>query len=291
MVNSFSRFLSDEDLSKVRELYLQALADATADADPNEPPSPYGRIDVSGVSLERFWHCFGTERHQASLDVIVALLHASGTNVLPINTHRLDESRDPDALEHGFAGVSYAALGDRIDVTPYVKMLNINLRTSADAAVRAAKIAFEMTGEPVLKLEVLTPDLRASADADVVEAARQLMAWEPSLIVLPLLSCNVEAAGAAVDAGCPLLRIMGSPISSRAGITDEFAFAEITSLGAPVVLDGGIGKVSDLDRAVDLGAGGALVNSVLFDDGRPPAVVMEGFAGAARRAFSRIASR
>ena len=57
-------------------------------------------------------------------------------------------------------------------------MLNINLRTSADAAVTQAKIAFDMTAaEQVLKLGVLAPDLRASADADVVEAVRRLMAW------------------------------------------------------------------------------------------------------------------
>ena len=291
MVNSFSRFLSDEVLSKVRELYLQALTDANADADPNEPPSPYGRIDVSGVSLERFWHCFGTERHKAPLDVIVALLQASGTNVLPIDTHRLDEARDPDALEHGFAGVSYAALGDRIDVTP--------LREDAEhqpAHLRGCG------GER--RQDRVRHDRRAGAQARGAHSrparvrGRRRGRGRPPVDGLGTVA---DRAAAAVlqrrgrQGGrrrrCPLLRIMGSPISSRAGITDEFAFAEITSMGAPVVLDGGIGKVSDLDRAIDLGAGGALVNSVLFDDGRPPALVMEGFAAAARRAFSRIAAR
>ncbi|MGC4853333.1 hypothetical protein ACLQ24_08010 [Micromonospora sp. DT4] len=244
-------------------------------------------LTVAGIEMTRFWHCFGTERHRASEDVVVGLLRSSGTNVLPINTHRLDENRRRDALEHGFDGVSYDRLGELVDVSGYVKMLNINLRTSAEAAVEVAKIAFDMTGERVLKLEVLEHDLRGSRDFEVVRAAEQLSAWEPSLVVLPLLSADPAAAHAAVNAGCPLLRIMGSKISSGAGIADEQAFKEIASLPTPMVLDGGIGSLAHLDRAVDLGADGALVNSILFDDGRAPVVVMTEYADAAAKVFRR----
>jgi thiazole synthase len=219
------------------------------------------------------------------MDLVMRLLDASKTNVLPINTHRLDASRKRDALEHGFAGATYDGLQGQRDLSAYVKMLNINLRTTAAAAVEAAKIAFSMTGERVLKLEVLEPRLRESRDFAVVEAARVLKAWEPSLIILPLLSTEPEAARAAVDAGCPLLRVMGSAIGSRAGITDERGFAEICSLPVPVVLDGGVGQVSHLERAFTIGAQGVLVNSVLFDDGRRPVDVLTEFAQAASRIF------
>lgn len=42
MPNSFSRFLSDEDLAKVREEYLEALAEVESDADPHAD-SPHGQ--------------------------------------------------------------------------------------------------------------------------------------------------------------------------------------------------------------------------------------------------------
>jgi thiazole synthase len=84
-------------------------------------------IAIADVRLTRFWHCFGTERHRADLDTVVGLLRASGTNVLPINTHRLDNTRRRDALEHGFAGVHYDVLGRHVDLSPYVKMSNVNL--------------------------------------------------------------------------------------------------------------------------------------------------------------------
>jgi len=247
----------------------------------------HSTIELPGERwLTSFWHCFGTERHRASEDVVLGLLAASGTNVLPINTHLLDASRDRLALEHGFGGVAYDTVASRIDVSSYVKMLNINLRTSAKAAVEVAKIAYEMTGEPVFKLEVLTEDLRGSQDMEVVKAAEALMAWNDELVILPLLTNSVVAADAAQSVGCPLLRIMGSKISSGQGIANIDDFNEICSRGLPVVLDGGIGAVEDLTMARKLGARGALVNSVLFDDGRPPVTVMHEYAAAAVEAFA-----
>jgi thiazole synthase ThiGH ThiG subunit len=56
-------------------------------------------------------------------------------------------------------------------------------------------------------------------------------------------------------------------------------------LPIPVVLDGGIGQTTDIERAAALGADGVLINSVLFETGRPPVAVMAEFAGAARQTF------
>ncbi|MFH0244288.1 hypothetical protein ACGRHY_18145 [Streptomyces sp. HK10] len=244
------------------------------------------RIHVAGLQLDHFWHCFGTERHRAELPLVLQMLKTSRTNVLPVNTHRLDATRDPDALEHGFAGATYAEIGRHVDLDGYVTMLNINLRTSTAAAVEAAKTAFDMTGERVLKLEVLDDRLRRSNDADVIAAARELMAWEPSLVVLPLLANDPESAKKAYDAGCPLLRVMGSAISSGTGIGDRAAFEEICALPVPVVLDGGIGEAAHIHTAAQSGAVGALVNSVLFDSGRDTIEVMKELRAAADAAFA-----
>jgi thiazole synthase len=243
-------------------------------------------LEITGRAISRLWHCFGTERHRAPLDTVVSLLEVSGTNVLPINTHHLDASAERTALELGFAGTPYDALSARMDLSGYVKMLNINLRTTAADAVVAAKIAFELTGERVLKLEVLAPNLRSSRDEEVIEAAKRLMRWEPSLVVLPLLSCRLDSAKAAADVGCPLLRTMGSGIGSAGGIADPTTFGRICELPVPVVLDGGVGQPADLELAAKLGAEGALINSVLFDDGRAPEVVMAEYVARARDCFA-----
>ena len=56
------------------------------------------------------------------------------------------------------------------------------------------------------------------------------------------------------------------------------------------MLDGGVGEVAHLERAVTLGAEGVLVNSVLFDDGRKPVEVLAEFAEAASRVFGETGS-
>jgi thiazole synthase len=242
-------------------------------------------LTVRGLRLERLWHCFGTDRHRATLDLIVDLLAASKTNVLPVNTHRLGPSRVRETLEHGFAGVPMDRLAERMDVSSYVKMLNINLRKSAAGAVRAAQVAVDMTGERVLKLEVLAPDLRRSNDEEVLEAASRLLGWQPSLLVFPLISADVEVAKQAIDIGCPLLRVMGASIGSGRGISHPQAFEEICSLPVPVVLDGGVGHPHHVQQAVRLGAQAVLVNSALFDSGRQPVAVLRDFRVAVAQAF------
>ena len=142
-----------------------------------------------------------------------------------------------------------------------------------------------MTGERILKLEVLDDKLRQSNDQFVIDAAEELIEWNPDLIVLPLLSNNLESAKRAVSVGCPLLRVMGSPISSHNGIADRHTFEQLTALEVPVVLDGG-GKSEHIFEAANSGASGVLVNSVLFDSPRPPIEVMQAMRLAADQAFS-----
>ena len=243
------------------------------------------RICVGGLDLDYFWHCFGTERHRAERPLVLDMLKTSRTNVLPINTHQLDERSLTDALELGFDGVTFEEVKPEISLGSYVVMLNINLRTSADAAVAAAKRAVQLSGERVLKLEVLQPGLRRSDDTAVVAAARELMAWDPTLIVLPLLSNSPDSADRALDAGCPLLRVMGSAISSGSGIADRDAFEKICASPVPVVLDGGIGTPAHIYEAAENGAAGVLVNSVLFDSNRGTLDVMKELRGAADEAF------
>jgi thiazole synthase len=249
--------------------------------------SDKGTLTVRGLRMQRLWHCFGTERHRVPLEMIVELLSASRTNVLAINTHRLGRSRLHDALEHGFAGVSMDLLANHVDMTRYIKVLNINMRITAVEAVRAAQLAVDMTGERILKLEVLDSTLRQSNDNEVLDAARRLLRWDPSLLVLPLITNDFETARRAIDVGCPLLRVMGASIGSQHGIVDPACFEKICGLTVPVILDGGIGHPDHLRWAVQLGAQAALINSVLFDSGRPPLEVMRDFRVAADRAFAR----
>lgn len=240
-------------------------------------------FDCDGLHMSAIWHCFGNYMHRVDLGEVLAMLEASGTNVVPVNTHELDSRMRPEDLRIGFGNVTYATLAAARDLSHYILMANINHQTSADAAVEKTLFAVDMTGIATIKLEVLSESLSTSNDAALVEAVRILRERRPDLRIMPLLSNDPAVAKELVDAGCPLLRVMGGPIGSGTGIADEAAFAQCCSLGVPVVLDGGIGSVEDYQTARRLGAAGCLVNSMLFDRDQPPSKVLGDFVESALR--------
>lgn len=233
---------------------------------------------VAGLQMKRIWHCFGNYMHHVDLWTVQRMLRASGTNVLPINTHRLTSTNLEDGLEIGFGGVTLARLREARSLDGLVLMLNINHQTSARAAVAKTELAHRLTNQRVLKLEVLNEDLRTSNDAQLIEAVRELRRCMPELIVMPLLSNDLAVAQQLVELGCPLLRVMGSGIGSGRGITDPEVFARICRLPVPVVLDGGVATAADFAGAWAAGAQGCLINSALFATSTAPDEVLETFA-------------
>ncbi len=235
-------------------------------------------IECDGKRFTRLWHCFGNSHHMAEFQVIRGLLEASQTNVLPINTHRLSPETGMNGLELGYAGVKIREFESQHDVSSMIKMLNINLETSAKGAIEKTKLAVKLTGEKVIKLEVLNADRKTSNQAELITAVRELTAWDPSLMILPLLANDLQTAKELVATGCSMLRVMGSAIGSCSGIADQEELARICNLGLPVILDGGIGSIDHVNQALDAGVSGILVNSMLFDVAQSPVEVMRSFA-------------
>lgn len=235
-------------------------------------------FQCNGYQLTRFWHCFGNHNHMADLQTILNFLQHSRTNVLPINTHRLNGSRDRSGLEIGYMGFSYDTVASHINMSQYTPMLNINLQTTAQAAVDKTKLAYEMTGFPVIKLEVLDETKKFSNQDEIIKATKTLIASDKNLMVCPLFGNDLTTAKKLIDCGAPLLRVMGSGIGSCDGVTAMDTFHQICQLGVPVVLDGGIGSIQDALTALDAGAEGILVNSMLFQQEDTPSDVMKKFA-------------
>jgi thiazole synthase len=234
-------------------------------------------FDCDGLRLATIWHCFGNYMHRVDLDQVLRMLSASGTNVVPVNTHLLTAKGARDDLRIGFGDVTYDRLAAVKDLSQYVLMANINHQTTASAAAEKTLVATDVTGIKSIKLEVLSEDLKSSNDAALIDVVQLLRARRPDLRIMPLQSSDPAVAKELVEAGCPLLRVMGSPIGSGAGVCDEAAFAACCQLGVPVVLDGGVGNVKDYLVAKRLGAAGCLINSMLFERERQPYEVLGDF--------------
>ena len=225
---------------------------------------------IEGIEITKLWHCFGNYMHKVDKDTAIQMLKASETNVIPINTHLLSESKNKNDLQIGFSGVKLSDLETEIDLNKYNLMLNINHQKSAQEAFNKTLWAYAITSIKLIKLEVLNDDLSTSNDAELIKSVIMLKKELPELIIMPLLSNNYSIAKQLVDLGCPLLRVMGSAIGSGEGIKDVEEFEKICCLNAPVVLDGGVSTAQDYHLAKKLGATGCLINSALFIKDRDP---------------------
>ncbi|KJS17071.1 MAG: hypothetical protein VR78_06580 [Hoeflea sp. BRH_c9] len=245
-------------------------------------------VDMNGYKLSRIWHCFGNYMHAVDLPTVLAMLDVSETNVIPVNTHNLSASGDRDDLLIGFGGVTYDTLARARDLSGFVHMLNINHQTSAEAAIAKTLLAYELLPEPVIKIEVLNSDLATANNAQLLSAVAYLRKHARHLALMPLMACSVEDAKVFIDLGCPVLRVMGTPIGAGSGISDPEAFGRICELGVPVVLDGGVGSVDHFVQACDLGAQGCLVNSMLFTQSSDPVTVLRDFVDGSYEAMTQL---
>jgi thiazole synthase len=242
----------------------------------------------NGLEMTRVWHCFGNHMHQVNLQTILNMLSASKTNVLPINTNSLSHTNGRDGLIIGFGSVHFDQFALAYDVNQLIIMLNINHQTTMQAAVDKTLLATGLTGESVIKLEVLNDDLITSNNSQLIKAVEQLNKHNNNLIIMPLLSCNLDDAKRLIDLGCPLLRVMGSSIGSGSGILDIHQFEQICKLGMPIVLDGGVASADDFILATKLGAQGCLVNSMLFGKPTLPEENLKKFMIASQTALEKF---
>ena len=219
------------------------------------------------------FHCFGAiPAHRVDTDVAVAMLRASGCRRLAVNTHTIGTVARGDDLPVGYASATFgsvrAAAAD-LDLSP---VLNINHPTSAAEAVARTLRAVDLTGIQVIKLEVLDDDFKTSRNDEVVRATEQLRALD--LEVWPLIVPEQATFDACVELGSAMVRVMGSPIGSRGGLApDRRASVEkfLADGRVPVMLDGGVGSLADVEDAARTGFDSVLVNSFLFAPGTDPA--------------------
>ncbi|MBS0186137.1 MAG: thiazole biosynthesis family protein [Proteobacteria bacterium] len=234
-------------------------------------------FQVLDFSLTKVWHCFGNYMNEVDLQTVINMLNASKTNVIPINTHKMTNNNARNGLLIGFGGVKYDDLAKSMDLSEKLIMLNINHQTTAEDAIEKTLRAYDLTGEKLIKLEVLNEDMETSNNKELIKAVKKLRQLKPELILMPLLHCNYEDAEELVELGCPLLRVMGSGIGTGKGIIDKEEFKKICDLNVPVVLDGGVGSPKDFEEAVNLGAIGCLVNSMLFKSDYTPEEELKNF--------------
>jgi thiazole synthase len=205
---------------------------------------------IGGVAFQSRLFC-GTGKF-ASPDIAAAALSASGTELVTVAIRYVD--LDAPSASGVLAGV---------DLDRYRLLPNTAGATTAEHAVKMARLARAATGTNFIKLEVIgDPQYLWPDTAATIEATKQLV--KEGFVVLPYTSPDFVAALRLEDAGAATVMPLASPIGSGQGYNDWVSIERICSrVQVPVVVDAGIGAPSEAAMAIELGASAVLVNTAI----------------------------
>ena len=202
----------------------------------------------------------------ASHAVMRSALEASGAQIITVALRRVDLSRtgEGDILDY-------------VDPARFLLLPNTSGATTADDAVRLARLARAGGMPDFVKLEV-TPDPRhlAPDPIETLRAAELLVA--DGFTVLPYCSADPVLCRRLEEAGCATVMPLGSWIGSNKGLRTRDAVEIIVEqAGVPVVVDAGLGVPSDAAEAMEVGADAVLVNTAIAI-ARDPVAMARAFA-------------
>src|SRR5438067_2743153 len=216
----------------------------------------------------------GTGKY-ASNEVLARCLTAAQPDMITVAIRRLN-------LEGGRSEL------EGIDLRRYTLLPNTAGATTADGAIRLARLARAAGFSDFIKVEVvgdedtLLPDPHAT-----LEATRQLV--KEGFIVMPYTSDDVVQAIRLYEAGAAAVMPGAAPIGPTLGLQNLLNLELIVSkVKVPVIVDAGLGVPSDAARCLELGAAGVLVNTAIARAKNPPEMA-HAFAEAVvagRRAFN-----
>lgn len=229
---------------------------------------------VGGVEL-RSRLFTGTGRHRSDEEML-ACLESSGCEVVTVALRRLD-------LEHP----ERKTLLDLIDWTRYRCLPNTAGCSTAEEAIRVARLARSMGLSDWVKLEVIPEGMHLLPDpVETLKAAEQLV--KEGFKVLPYINADPPLARRLEEVGTVTVMPLGSPIGSGNGlVTQEQIQIIIDNAKVPVVVDAGIGGPADAALAMEIGADAVLVNTAIAQAANPPlmAEAIRDAVSAGRRGF------
>lgn len=217
----------------------------------------------------------GTGKYK-DLQETKAVIEASGAEIVTVSLRRT-----PLDAQSG------ESLQSVIDPKRYTYLPNSAGCYSADEAVRTLRLAREIGGWTLVKLEVIGD--RETLYPDVIEtlcAAHTLI--KEGFEVMAYTSDDPITAKKLEDAGCVAIMPLGAPIGSGLGIQNRLNIELIVRQATvPVLVDAGVGTASDACIAMELGCDAVLMNSALAHAKHPVqmAEAMQGAIRAGRRAY------
>ena len=160
-------------------------------------------------------------------------------------------------------------LSDYIDPKKIIFLPNTAGCFNSKEALRTLRLAREMGGWKLVKLEVLGDKKTLYPNMiETIESTKTLVKEGFKVMVYctddPLLARKLE------DCGASAIMPLASPIGSGLGLLNKINISLIVKQSKiPVIVDAGIGTASDATIAMELGCDGVLINSAIANAKKP----------------------
>ncbi|MGD9873158.1 MAG: thiazole synthase [Kiritimatiellia bacterium] len=202
----------------------------------------------------------GTGKFSSSA-VMLESVKASGAQIVTVALRRFNREKPSDDL-----------LGPLMTLKGVTLMPNTSGARNAAEAVKAARLARELCGSRLIKVEIhpnphhLLPD-----PIETYEAAKILAA--DGFLVMPYMPPDPVLAKRLEEVGCVSVMPLGSTIGSGNGIVaGGLLDIIISNSNIPVIVDAGLRAPSEAAAAMEAGCSAVLVNSAIAAAGNPPAM-------------------
>lgn len=138
---------------------------------------------------------------------------------------------------------------------------------NADEALRIARLARELTGSDMIKIEVIKDTKYLLPDNYETALAVEKLAND-GFTPLPYMYPDLNFARDMVNSGAAAIMPLASPIGTNKGLSSkEFIKILIEEIDLPIIVDAGIGKPSQAAEAMEMGVDAVMANTAIATSG------------------------
>ena len=187
-----------------------------------------------------------------NFSVMREALEASGAEMVTVAIRRVDLS---DRSEKGFWAF--------FDQKKHTILPNTAGCYDVKSAVTTARLAREVTGSDLIKVEVIGDEKTLFPDNEgLLEACKILL--KDGFTVLPYCIDDPVICKKLEEMGCHAVMPLAAPIGSGLGIRNPYNLRIILEqCSVPVIVDAGVGTASDAAVAMELGASAVLMQTAI----------------------------
>lgn len=199
----------------------------------------------------------GTGKYK-DMDETKAAIAASGAEIVTVALRRVN-----------LADTGATSLQAAIPPEKYTYLPNSAGCYTAEEAVRTLRLARELGGWTLVKLEVIGDKLSLFPDVEETLKAAAILVKE-GFAVMVYTNDDPIAARKFEDLGVAAIMPLAAPIGSGLGIQNPLNIRLIVEQSkVPVLVDAGVGTASDAAIAMELGCDGVLMNTAIAEAKNP----------------------